>query len=304
MRHAFLIIAHNNWMQLDQLIHALSAENHDIYIHVDKKNVNFREDYFSNIDKSRTHFFQEYKVFWGGDSIVKVELFLFEQAFKQNYDYYHVISGMDFPLKNNREIDEFFEKNNGIEFIQFNDDKANTDPDISRRTKYYHLFQNYRRRYMKKWKNGLFTFCERVLLVLQMILHIDRTRKLNWVIKYGSQWVSVTNSFVEELLKQEEKIKKVFSYTSCSDELFIQTVAYNCGFESRIYTPEIGMAQNVRLIDWKRGKNGNPYTFRKCDEQLLLADKNLFARKFSETVDSDIIDIVYNTLQKRKEQSD
>lgn len=211
---------------------------------------------------------------------------------------------MDFPLKNNREIDEFFEKNNGIEFIQFNDDKANTDPEISRRTKYYHLFQNYRRRYMKKWKKGLFTFCERVLLVLQMILHIDRTRKLNWVIKYGSQWVSVTNSFVEELLKQEEKIKKVFSYTSCSDELFIQTVAYNCGFESRIYTPEIGMAQNVRLIDWKRGKNGNPYTFRKCDEQLLLADKNLFARKFSETVDSDIIDIVYNTLQKRKEQSD
>lgn len=208
---------------------------------------------------------------------------------------------MDFPLKDNKELDAFFAKNNGFEFIQFNDEKANNDPEISRRTKYYHWLQNYRRRYSQKWKNSFFTLCERVLLISQIMLRVDRTKKIDWDIKYGSQWISVTNAFVEELLKQENKIMKTFSYTSCSDELFAQTVAYNCGFKDHIYTPECGMTQNVRLIDWQRGKNGSPYTFRRCDEKLLLTSENLFARKFSEKVDQDIIDIISETIQKRKE---
>lgn len=210
---------------------------------------------------------------------------------------------MDFPLKDNKELDVFFAKNNGFEFIQFNDEKANNDPEISRRTKYYHWLQNYRRRYSQKWKNSFFTLCERVLLILQIMLRVDRTKKIDWEIKYGSQWISVTNTFVEELLKQEDKIMKIFSYTSCSDELFAQTVAYNCGFKDRIYTPESGMTQNVRLIDWTRGKNGSPYTFRRCDEQLLLTSKNLFARKFSEKVDQDIIDIICDTIKKERNSS-
>lgn len=35
MRHAFLIIAHNNWEQVKKLICLLDAENHDIYIHAE-----------------------------------------------------------------------------------------------------------------------------------------------------------------------------------------------------------------------------------------------------------------------------
>lgn len=301
MRHAFLVIAYNNWKQLKQLIHVLSAENHDIYVHVDLKSLDFSEEYFSDINTSKVHFFQKHKVYWGGYSIVEVELFLFKEAYKNKYDYYHVISGMDFPLKDNKELDAFFAKNNGLEFIQFNDETANNDPEISRRTKYYHWLQNYRRRYSQKWKNSFFTLCERGLLISQIVLRVNRTKRIDWEIKYGSQWISVTNAFVEELLKQEDKIMKTFSYTSCSDELFAQTVAYNCGFKDHIYTPESGMTQNVRLIDWTRGKNGSPYTFRRCDEKLLLASENLFARKFSEKVDQDIIDIICDAIQKRKE---
>lgn len=66
MRHAFLIIAYNNWKQLKQLIHVLSAENHDIYVHVDKKSLDFSEKYFLDINTAKVHFFQKYKVFWGG----------------------------------------------------------------------------------------------------------------------------------------------------------------------------------------------------------------------------------------------
>ena len=298
MRHAFLIIAHNNWWQLKQLIQLLDAENHDIYIHIDKKSESFLEKEFLNLTvKSKVYFFKEYEVFWGGFSQVQVELFLFEKAYQQKYDYYHLISGADLPLKSNRKIDAFFEKNQGKEFILYDNGKLMNDPEISRRTRYYHYLQNYRRRYSQKWKNEFFTFCERISLVVQIVLHVNRVKNLDWIVKYGSQWVSITNDLVAELLIQKEKITKVFSCTNCADELFVQTVAYNCGFKDKIYCSVNGMTENVRFIDWTRGKNGNPYTFRIQDYQSLQMNKNLFARKFSESIDKEIIQSICSELQ-------
>ena len=304
MRHAFLIIAHNNWGQLKKLIQLLDAENHDIYVHIDKKSKDFREDEFLDItNKSKAFIFQEYEVFWGGFSQVQVELFLFEKAHALQYDYYHLISGADLPLKSNRDIDLFFEKNKGKEFILYDENKLKNDPEITRRAKYYHFLQNYRRRYSQKWKNDFFTFMERVSLVLQIVFRVNRVKDLDWTIKYGSNWVSITNDLVTEILKQKAKITKVFLCTNCADELFVQTVAYNCGFRDKICSPEHRVAENVRFIDWARGKNGNPYTFRKQDEELLMKNSNLFARKFSETVDSDIIQCIYTKIEKENKSA-
>lgn len=301
MRHAFLIIAHNNWWQLKQLIQLLDAVNHDIYVHIDKKSKSFSEKNFLGLtSKSNVYYFQKYEVFWGGFSQVQVELFLFEKAYQQKYDYYHVISGVDLPLKSNQEIDVFFEKNKGKEFILYDNEKLMNDPEIKRRTKYYHYLQNYRRRYSQKWKNAFFTFLERVLLVMQIGLNINRVKKLDWQIKYGSNWVSITNELVERVIRQKEKITKIFSFTNCADELFIQTVAYNCGFKDRIYCPEDGMTENVRFIDWTRGKNGNPYTFTSNDEQKLLSSKDMFARKFSETTDRHIIEKIVSVVKGKE----
>ena len=63
------------------------------------------------------------------------------------------------------------------------------------------------------------------------------------------------------------------------------------------------MAENVRFIDWSRGKNGNPYTFRNQDEELLMKNSNLFARKFSEIVDSDIIQCIYTKIEKENKSA-
>lgn len=40
---------------------------------------------------------------------------------------------------------------------------------------------------------------------------------------------------VKVILENENKITRVFSYTKCADELFIQTIAYNCGFKDYIF---------------------------------------------------------------------
>lgn len=98
MKHAFLIIAHNNWRQLKQLIKCLDSDNHDIYVHIDRKSKDFDKFNFANVtQKSMLKFYTEYEVFWGGFSLVEVELFLLQKAFTTHYDYYHIISGVDLP---------------------------------------------------------------------------------------------------------------------------------------------------------------------------------------------------------------
>lgn len=272
MKHAFLIIAHNNWWQLKKLIECLDSDTHDIYVHVDKKSKDFDESYFKNsVTKSSLKFYREFEVYWGGFSQVQVEMFLFKQAYTNGYD----------------------------------EDALKGNPEITRRAKYYHFLQNYRRRYAEKWKNSFFTFCERVSLVLQIVFGVNRVKNLDWEIKYGSQWVSITDELVKVILANEEKITSVFSYTNCADELFIQTIAYNCGFTDRIFQTSGKQAANLRCIDWSRGKNGNPYTYRLKDIDMLIPkiegggreNLNLFARKFSETVDKDVIDETLSRLK-------
>ena len=304
MKHAFLIIAHNNWWQLKKLIECLDSDTHDIYVHVDKKSKDFDESYFRNsVTKSSLKFYREFEVYWGGFSQVQVEMFLLKQAYAKGYDYYHIVSGADLPLKSNEEIDSFFEENKGKEFILYDEDALKGNPEISRRAKYYHFLQNYRRRYAEKWKNSFFTFCERISLVLQIIFGINRVKNLVWQIKYGSNWVSITDELVKVILANKEKITSVFSYTNCADELFVQTIAFNCGFKDHIFQPTDKQAANLRYIDWSRGKNGNPYTYRLKDIDMLIPkiegreNLNLFARKFSETIDKDLIDEILVRLK-------
>lgn len=302
MKHAFLIIAHHNWWQLKELIKLLDAENHDIYIHIDKKSGNFpKEELEKACRYSRVFVFQEYKVYWGGFVQVQTELFLFEKAYDEHYDYYHMLSGDDLPLKSNKEIDQFFEENQGKQFIAYDDNALRNNPEISRRTKYYHFLQNYRRRYQRQWINGLFTFLERVSLVMQIMCGVNRVKNLDWEIKYGSNWVSISDDLVQVIIEQKEKIESIFKYTNCADELFIQTIAANFGFEDQVYHGTEGQNANVRYIDWKRGSNGNPYTFKVNDYELLIGEQNtnMFARKFSESNDIQIICKIIDHLKKK-----
>lgn len=110
-KHAYLIVAHNNFYILERLVKLLDYEFNDIYIHIDKKVKDFRFNYFKNIvTKSKIFFVKRFNIKWGGYNIVKAELELLEEASKKNYVYYHILSGVDMPLKKSEEIYSFFKK--------------------------------------------------------------------------------------------------------------------------------------------------------------------------------------------------
>ena len=114
MRHAYLIIAHNQFALLRKEIDLLDCPENDIFIHIDKKAKGFCEDDFKDICKhSKVTFVPRIDVRWGGLSQVEVEYLLLEYAVKGKYDYYHLLSGVDLPIKSNEEISNWFKEIGG-----------------------------------------------------------------------------------------------------------------------------------------------------------------------------------------------
>lgn len=80
------------------------------------------------------------------------------------------------------------------------------------------------------------------------------------------------------LLNREEDIKRLFKYTYCCDEVFIQTIMCDSPFLKRRYIEKNikDYRECLRCIDWKRGA---PYTFTEEDFEMLVNSAYLFCRK-------------------------
>ena len=142
-KHAYLIMAHNNFNQLKKLLELLDYEKNDIYMHIDKKSKFDKNELVKDIKKSKVYFTERINVKWGSYRQIEAELILLKEATQKNYLYYHLLSGYDLPIKSNDEIFDFFEKNNGKQFIHFKNE--NDYDDIENRIKYYYLCTDFRK---------------------------------------------------------------------------------------------------------------------------------------------------------------
>ena len=91
---------------------------------------------------------------------------------------------------------------------------------------------------------------------MQELFHINRLKNNDLVFYHGSQWFSITDELVRDLLKKKKYIEKVYKNTNCCDELVIQTfIANNDKWFSKLYDSRMddNYCANVRKIDWSRG---------------------------------------------------
>lgn len=295
-KHAYLIMAHNRFDQLGKLIKALDDKRNDIFIHIDKKNKNLNSEICRELKdiaiNSHILIYNDIYVYWSDYSQVECELYLLQKATEvRRYQYYHLISGQDFPIKSQKYIHSFFDKNNGKEFVDyqkifFNNHKLL----ILDRVKYYHPFRKYCRYFQHDILNKLFRGFDKIAVISQKIAKIDRCKKNNLDICFGVNWFSITDSFARYILKNKDFIEKNFKYTNCPDELFIQTLLKSSCFIRNLYHETIDdFYGNMRLVDFQRG---NPYTYRCEDIEEIRNSKYLFLRKVDEKVDSELINLI------------
>lgn len=284
MKHAYLILAHTEFEILKFLIASLDDARNHIFIHFDKK-----VDELPSLDVKNarlTYLTNRIDVRWGDVSVVEAELALFCEAYEfGEFYYYHLLSGVDMPLKSQDYIHEFFKKNNGKEFIGYY--QGNIDNEIIRKVKKVHLFPKDFR-----YDGTLFSLvkkCIRAVFVkLQYLLSISRNESTNF--KKGTQWVSITPKMIELIIKNKHEILDIYKNTYCSDEIFIQTLCWNSALRSNIYNIEDEAIGCMRMISWK---NGDMQEWKIEDYNLLMSSELLFARKFCE---EDVI-LVRNIFQ-------
>lgn len=271
-KHAYLIAAHSNFYLLQNLISVLDDERNDIYVHIDKKSKEFDKSKITS-KHSKLYFINRINIVWGGYSQIQLTINLLKSATQNQYEYYHFLSGQDLLLKSQDYIHNFFEDNKGKEFIHFSTTEFNKE--FSERYKVYHPFQDI----VGRNKKSILFYIEKVFVEFQKILKVDRTKSLAIKFCGGCNWFSITHNLAKYILNNETTIKKLFKYTKCCDEFFLQTIVYNSKFYKNVYHKEFKSEyiSCMRYIDWKRG---NPYTFRINDYDELLNSGYLFARKF------------------------
>ena len=125
----------------NQLAVTLDDDNIDFFIHIDKKTKAVPVDEIKNCCKySNVYFIEPIKVNWGGFSQIECTLRLLENALEGEYNYYHYISGVDFPIKTKQQILAYFEEYAGMQFVHFEQDEVQEK--YVDRLRYHSLFQD------------------------------------------------------------------------------------------------------------------------------------------------------------------
>ena len=289
--HAYLIMIHEDSLVLERLIQLLDDENNDFYIHIDKHGSAVDARKLRGLAvKSKIFICKKYKVYWGTNSITNAELYLLKQALKGKYDYYHVLSGADLPIKPKEKIQQFFEENNGKEFIHFGTKQYQQD--IQQRYNVYHFFSKQlgRKRDKKIWVD-----LETYSLAAQRRFHIDRIKKKTFSFYGGANWCSITSGLAAYAVRNYPKYKRAFWATQISDEAIWQTIVMDSPFRENLYIAGFDNNYNacLRYIDWNRG---TPYVFQNGDFDELMASDCMFARKFDAKIDHEIVDKIYQNI--------
>lgn len=277
MKHAYCIMAHAHPHVLAELVRRLDDKANDIYIHIDSKSEKklitqgIYPPRYSNLyilEKS-------FDVRWGGYSQIKAEMLLYKTAMESGeYDYFHLMSGQDLPIKSIEDINIFFEKNRGYEFIGFYKRKQEEFAD---RVMYYYLFQDCGLTYSYP---KICSHLNALSLIIQKKLHIRRN--VHQSLKKGPNWCTLTKEAVHYLLSKQNYIRHHFKFGFCADEIYKQTIIWNSQLKQNIYNQSLSPEGNLYLTLWDEGK-AHPRVFNKADKEALLNTPMLYARKFDES---------------------
>lgn len=272
---AYLILVHRYPDQFKRLFKAIYHPDNYYLIHVDKRSglqlQTTIQDFLSDFPNAKMMVSK--KALWGGYSLIDAELRGIQQLLEmgENWEFFINLSGQDFPLKSQHHIKKFLKQHQGKDFMKIMDQTELRFDTLYRIENYVIEFGN----------KILRTFFKRAYLT-------DVTPYI------GNQWMILSRKFCEFVSISPEvlRFKKFYRHTFIPDEGFFQTVIMNTSYKARIVNDD------KRAIDWVPSGpiKLRPRDFTSKDAKFLLANQNLFARKFDEGVDAEILNILESSM--------
>lgn len=293
MRIAYIILAHQYPEQLVRLISRLNTETTSFFVHIDQKT---SDEIYHQVtthlsDLPNVYFLQRYKCYWAEFGPVKATLEGIKEIVNQNipFDYVSLLTGQDYPIKTNKQIEEFLQKNQGKSFIAYEPLPravwgGNGGFD---RVNYWH-FRVFSRRVSFPPKPSSQS---RVSLLRSLLNFLPFRRKFpeNFKPFGGYPYWSLSRECVEyinDFVSNNHDFVNFFKYVHAPDEVFFQTVISNSSFKESVIN------DNLRYVSWPKPHSRHPETLTKNDFDKITKSAKLFARKFDMTKDADILNMI------------
>lgn len=283
---AVLILAHQDVNQIIKLSKQL-VPTFNVYIHFDTKTSISKQQQAQLNEMENLQFISKYNVKWGSYSIVKATIALMKLALenKENTQF-HLISGQDWPLKPAQEIYDFFEGSDTIymDYYRMLDEIKTHEPEIWWVKYYFNYDQINRRTLFGK-------IYHRLLLVAEGMLHINKLKKYNLdedKMYAGQEWIDIPRKPLEYALQEYDhrpELKKLYSTSFCSDEMWIQTILCNSEYRKNIN-------KNIHRFIVKKAKKFHGekpiYLTEKYYSQIINGNA-FFGRKFKSPESTSLI---------------
>lgn len=268
---AYFLLAHRYPSQFKRLFRAIYQPGNQYVVHIDKSSGLALADDISSFlaPYQGVAVLPAQDATWGGYSLVDAELRGMAALLEMNADWTHYInlSGQDFPLKSQNFIREFLADHPGQQFIRALDQRRER-PDTMNR-----VDQHFTETLGKVSLTG------------------HRRAFLTGSVPYiGTQWKAVTRAFCEFVSHDPsvDRFKQFYRNSFIADEAFFQSVIMN------LWDQDTVVNDDLRMIDWV--PDGiiklRPRTYRAADLPALKQSVCLFARKFDETEDDVILDLL------------
>lgn len=288
MQKAYLIMAHKDPKQVLRLVSRLNDGHSEFFIHIDKK-AEFSQFNILNELGNVLHFLERFDSKWGKLGTIEPFLNGMEAVQKspKKFDRILLLSGQDYPIKSNTEIDSFFEKSEKTVFIDhflipnYKKWPGNDRGGWYRVDKYY---------FGTKWYQFFFS---KSLNFLSGFLPFLK-RKIPYGLKpfTGQTWWNLDAyalNYVLNFHKNHPDYIKFHKNTFVADELFMQMIVANSTDQKLLQSIE---NSEKRFTIWEKKDSAHPKVLRKTDLEAIMASDDLFARKFDEKIDSEILDLI------------
>lgn len=275
IRHCAIITVYKDIDTLNRMLSRM-PKDWGIYIHIDKKSDLLPSD----IQRKCNVISKQFKIYWGSINHLNSILYLLKQAYTDLYDYYHIITGQDFPISKKGDL------------------TINLDNKI--------YIQHFKLPVKNWWGDGLdilrYTTCSKYFdvrkfpgNVVNKLLQLTQkyfglTHNLpDYPIYAGLVYCSLPHYAVDFTLnsKISQDLLKRIRYSTPPEEIFFQTVLMNSPYVDNIVN------NNLRYCEFD--KKGQPKILDISDYHKILSSKAIFMRKIDAGSDT-LIDKLDSTL--------
>lgn len=313
MKICYIILAHKNPKQVSRLVNRLTEPWTTFYIHIDaNKEI---QPFKINIPNRNKVVFLEGKErmagIWGDIGIVKATLNAMRKCTQENKpDIFILLSGQDYPLKNNQDIYEYFNKNVKVNFIdqypmpmkmweggglkRINRYKINKSQIRGHITFLPSIFD---RDFYSLETAGKINFLRKTGRFKQLFKVLKKRKFPSYLKPFGgSVYFALPVKTVEDIIKFVDTHPDYLTYhhyTLSADEIFFHSIIGYLNAKKNIK-----IEPSLTYVNWKK-KNGPPpliFELEDFEELKTVSEKFLFARKFDEKIDKTVLDKIDEQL--------